>query len=554
MVETITASEKPLSDVFCDKFEFKIPPYQRPYSWTTEEAVTLLDDLLDACREAEQVRDIAPYFLGSIVLIKSHEAAHADVIDGQQRLTTLTILFSVLKELAADGKVRRAADALIRQEGDFGKGTEDTFRLTLRDRDADFFRKHIQLGEATTDPDNLVDAQRNLVANRNALRKRLEDIPEDERGRLLQFAVQRCFLVAVQASDRASAYRVFSVMNNRGLDLTATDILKADIIGALDPADQAKYNDRWEDIEEELGREAFGDLFAHIRMIHRKAKMRGTLEKEFRDYVKPLQRPKAFVDEELPSAANAYEAILSRTVPSARYGAEINRLLSGLSLLDNFDWQPPAIKFIADHHDKAAEILTFLKALDRLAYSMFIRRVDVNGRIGRYADTLRAMERNEDLTAEGLLGLNEDEKAATMDALDQPIYLVQKIRKQVLLRLDEAMSEGSARYELPVVNIEHVLPQTPDADGSWAKAFPDEEERAYWLNRLGNLALLSRYKNSSASNWDFETKKTKYFTTNNATPFVLTTKIISETEWTPETVKRRHEEALNTLADLWNLA
>ncbi len=91
----------PLWKVFSVEYHFKIPHYQRPYAWETTQAADLLNDLSDALD-----RDSAePYFLGSLVLIKQREVAESQVIDGQQRLTTLTILFAVLAELARDADV-----------------------------------------------------------------------------------------------------------------------------------------------------------------------------------------------------------------------------------------------------------------------------------------------------------------------------------------------------------------------------------------------------------------------------------------------------------------
>ena len=95
MPEAIKASEQNLDKVFCNDYMFEIPYYQRPYAWTTEEVGELLDDLLFAMdKDAE-----APYFLGSIVLIKG-DSPDSKVIDGQQRLTTLTILLCTMRELA----------------------------------------------------------------------------------------------------------------------------------------------------------------------------------------------------------------------------------------------------------------------------------------------------------------------------------------------------------------------------------------------------------------------------------------------------------------------
>jgi uncharacterized protein with ParB-like and HNH nuclease domain len=100
---------------------------------------------------------------------------------------------------------------------------------------------------------------------------------EAERLALAQFVVTRCYLVVVATPDLNSAYRIFSVLNTRGLNLAATDILKAEIIGAIPDRERDRYTRKWESIEEDLGRDAFGELFSHIRMIYRKAKPKGTL-------------------------------------------------------------------------------------------------------------------------------------------------------------------------------------------------------------------------------------------------------------------------------------
>lgn len=94
MSNKITGKEYPLSKIFSADFEYHIPGYQRPYAWTEEQAGILFDDLYDFF----QTETIDNYFLGSIVLIKEENKPYADVIDGQQRLTTLSILFSVMAD------------------------------------------------------------------------------------------------------------------------------------------------------------------------------------------------------------------------------------------------------------------------------------------------------------------------------------------------------------------------------------------------------------------------------------------------------------------------
>ena len=87
-MDTIKASEQNLDSVFHRDYEFQIPVYQRPYAWDLEQVGELLDDLVEAMGRGED----EPYFLGSVVLIKQGDDPKSDVVDGQQRLTTLTML------------------------------------------------------------------------------------------------------------------------------------------------------------------------------------------------------------------------------------------------------------------------------------------------------------------------------------------------------------------------------------------------------------------------------------------------------------------------------
>src|SRR5687768_14131084 len=98
MPATIHATEKALFRIFSNDYAFEIPPYQRPYAWAIDQASELLTDILAFLGESTQpVEEVNPYFLGSIVLIKGEDSPKADIVDGQQRLTTLTILMAVLR-------------------------------------------------------------------------------------------------------------------------------------------------------------------------------------------------------------------------------------------------------------------------------------------------------------------------------------------------------------------------------------------------------------------------------------------------------------------------
>ena len=553
MPETIKASEQNLDKVFCDEYLFEIPFYQRPYAWTTDEVGELLEDLLFAMKRGDDV----PYFLGSIVLVKG-DGADSKVIDGQQRLTTLTILLCTLRDLA-DGDVRTALDARVRQRPDPLAGTREVMRLSLRPRDQDFFRANVQqdgaiLGMLETPPRGATDSQQRIFENARCLYERLSERDEDCRRALSEFIIQHCYLVIVSTRDTSSAYRIFSVMNDRGLDLTPPDILKAEIVGEIDQTDQREYSEKWENIEQELGRSRFADLFAHVRMVYAKAKARRNLQDEFRDFVLETCTGTNFIDQILEPYANAYERVLGMSNEDGAGDDSIGARLRHLNRLDNYDWIPPAIAFFRAHPSDLGELARFITDLERLAYGLFIRRANINERIGRYTDILQAMESGDEIwRTDGPLQLRVDEKREIVSALDGPVYTLPRVPKPLLLRLDGLLAGAGARYDHPVISIEHVLPQNPKKPSGWLRWFPDDEERSNWTHRLANMVLLSRRKNSSASNLEFETKKTEYFLHGGVSPFALTTQVANESEWTPSVLERRQRRLIAALKREWRL-
>ena len=557
MSETIEAKELDLSRIFSNDFRFEIPDYQRPYAWTTEQVDDLLDDLDYAIGNGINIQDKAPYFLGSIVIIKQPINSLAHIVDGQQRITTLTILLCVLRELSSSQEFQEALTQCIREQSNVVMGIVGRYRLGVRKRDTAFFQNNIQEIGRLSDflenpPGGMSDSQKRMFENAKYLWTKLSQRSDERRNTLAQFTVQRCYLVVVSTSDQSSAYRIFSVLNDRGLDLSPTDILKADIIGGLDENIRTEYTEKWEDMEEELSRDSFRELFAHIRMIFMKSKMRGTLQQEFQDNVLSRVQGREFIDDVLEPYADAYEILTDASYRSEAGAEDVNNLLRYLNGLDNFDWIPPALTFLKRNPTDALALSQFFKYLERLAYGLFILRANINQRIRRYAEILRAIEKEEDLfSASSPLQLLADEKSEILRVLDGQIYSHLRVRRPLLLRLNSLLSDVGVRYDYPTITIEHVLPQNPDKRSEWLKKFPDEDERAEWTGKLANLVLLSRRKNSSAQNYDFNRKKEAYFQGGGVATFALTTQVLSEPDWTPEVLQRRQKKLIDALKQEW---
>lgn len=556
---SIHAIEKPLHKIFCDDFAFEIPLYQRPYSWEIKHASELLTDLLSFWGNSSQFKkEVNPYFLGSIVLIKEEDKPESQIIDGQQRLITLTILLALLRTLVPS--CVSEITKYIYEKGDKIVGTPDRYRLKLRERDEDFFLKYIQKETRlddllSLDTAQLSDSQKNIKTNAIYFEKELRKLNEEQRQKLLEYMMTRCYLVVVSTSDFDSSYRIFSVLNARGLDLGLTDLLKSEIIGAIPSDQKAKYTKIWEDEEENLGRDTFQDLFAHIRMIHRKAKLRETALNEFRKYILPQLEPQKFIEEIVKPYSSSLEIIKTAVYESDKGAEAVNFLFRWLNKIDNFDWLPPAILYLSQNRHAPDKLKQFFTDLERLAAGLMVMRADVNDRIERYGRLLTDIENKANLYApDSPLQLTPDETNQLIRTLNGDLYLITKICQYVLLRLDTVLSEGEATYNYPKISVEHVLPQNPSKESMWIKWFPAEEERVRYIHCIGNLVLLSRKKNAQAQNFDFDKKKEKYFATSQGVaPFALTTQVLQKNEWTPTIINQRQEELLQKLKTLWRL-
>lgn len=541
----ITGKEYPLSKIFSSDFEYHIPGYQRPYSWTKEETGLLFDDLYNFFQEEKSDN----YFLGSIVLIKEEQKRYAEVIDGQQRLTTLSILFSAMADAFGDSECKSDCKAYLCEKGKALEGIEAKPRVFLRDADHPFFYKYIQNVQldalVALDPVTLdTEAKKHIRENCALLREKLKDIFLDDKQRLefTQFLLTRCYLVVVSTPSQESAFRIFTVMNSRGLDLLPTDIIKSTVIGNLPKEKQQEYTEKWEGLEELTGRDGFNEVFTHTRTIFVKERQKKTLREEFEEYILKTVSPKRLIDDYLVPYTNAYVQLKNCEFTATHHADEVNGLLFWLNKTNNSDWMPPAIKFLAEHPNDSEYVLWFIRKLERLASYLLVTAQDVNHRVDRYKWLLVEMEGRPDSTLTSPLRnieLTDWEKEHFRQTLDGEIYtMTAQRRNYIIQRLDSFMSDGGASYNQKLFTIEHVLPQHPPVHGSWPELWPDEQERMYWLNRIANLVPLTRQRNSAAQNYGFTTKKEKYFQSKGGTSsYVLTTQVINEPKWTPDVVK-----------------
>jgi len=160
----IDAQEIYIKNLFSEKYLFQIPNFQRPFSWTVENFAQLFEDLNDAKNNnqelfADDVQKYEPYFIGSIILCTDESRADGsgvyDIIDGQQRLTSLVILMAVLRDLAVNKKAYDNLSEKIYQEEDEFAGTSESIRLKVRDKERKFFKENVLTPGSTKNVDRI---------------------------------------------------------------------------------------------------------------------------------------------------------------------------------------------------------------------------------------------------------------------------------------------------------------------------------------------------------------------------------------------------------------
>ena len=558
-MSAIKGSDLKLHKVLSSDYEFHIPEYQRPYAWEVEQAEELFEDLWTFMEQEDKTEE---YFLGSIVLVKHERSNRADVVDGQQRLTTLSLLLAAIRDrLMAVDEWKNAFDDFVMEPGSRALGLEAKPRLFLRARDQDFFNRYVQspgsmVDVVKLDKSRYRDSQLNIIQNGSYYMERLAKLDEEQVGRFGQFIVRNCILVLVSTESFKSAYRIFSVMNDRGLDLEPSDILKANIISGIGERERTQYTELWEDAEVRLSRRGFNDLIAHIRMIFRKEKYRRSVLDEFNDYVvKETPGSKALMDQVILPYADALEVIKNRSYVSTDRADNINEIFDWLHRVNNMDWAPVAMEFVRRFDDDTETLEKYLVKLERLAASMFVRGVYVTPRVERYGRVLSELEDGRNLLDDGsTLDMTHQEQRETLERLNGNVYdYPALLRMYIMLRMDSFLAGTAVSYKHKTTTIEHVLPQNPSEGSQWLDDW-SEEQREEWTNKLGNLVLLSRQKNSEASNYDFDLKKQKYFQTRNGVSlYACSTQVLNHQLWTKREVKERQYDLLNVFANNWKL-
>lgn len=575
MATEIKCEKKVIREIF--NMWYCIPDYQRAYVWDTDQVRDLLDDTISAYRENKE----AQYFLGSMVL-KINEKSENNVsyteyelLDGQQRITTVFLILACMRDMLTDypqyqnslaGFVYQAEDAILQQP--------ERMRIifNIRSDVRDFVNEHIKPLHGTCDDALLKEKMQAKDVNisiRNMANAMLvaHEFLEENKSEIigyLSYFLNKVLMIYVATEELQDAFQLFTVLNNRGVKLSSSDILKAENLKELSAADRTSWATRWEEMETYFG-EDFDKFLSHIRTILVKKKQTTTLLKEFDEFVysnqeydrtqkkyvprTPILRRGKDTFELLYSYYHTYQEVFDTDHSVVTGDYEITNYLKLMETGFGADyWIAPVLDYYRKYRRRG--FVAFLKALDRKLSTDWITAATPTVRMENVNAILREIEASQDSAALLQSKTFTINKSDFERVINGDIY-GRSFAKYLLLKLD-LIYRGSSTPMIPqaIASIEHILPRNPSADSQWVKDF-SAAEREEWTNKLGNLVLISRRKNTSQGNRDYVEKKEKYFE-KNIEMFPNSIRIYQNyPEWKLSDLKKNHSDVVTELLNVY---
>lgn len=558
-------SNQTFRQLMANGLSYRVPPFQRDYSWSGDEWDDLWQDIRGLYGEAAE----PAHYMGYLVL-QSSDGKRFDIIDGQQRMTTLTLLIlagiSHLQDLAdaepGEDKNRRRAEQL--RNGYIGYLDPVTLipesKLRLNRHNDRFYQSYRVPLEHIP--------QRGLSASEHLLRKafvwfkdRIKDHAKssgEEVARFIDSVVDKLLFTVIAVTDELNAFKVFETLNARGVRLSSTDLLKNylfSVIHASDPHDSEMkaLENRWEGIIGLLGSERFPEFLRVFWNSRNKLARKTDLFKTIRKQV--TAKGEAFqLIRELDADANIYKALRDPQDPF--WSADEKSDLKKLRIFNVR--QPLALLLTVYNRFAEADRKTFKRVLRAISVISFRYNVICNMQSSQ-------QERIYNRVAVGVSTGELNSKRQIIQALN-PLYPEdgffqeafrekelrttnsrnKKVARYILFELERHASGRDYDFESNQYTIEHVLPE--GADAGW-RAF-DDRQQAQAVYRLGNMTLMSAGKNRELGNCDYPDKRDLYI--NSA--FEITRRIAREyDEWTPDKIDAHQAWMARQAKTIWRI-
>ena len=548
---------------------YHVPPFQRDYSWTEDEWDDLWQDILGLF----SVESETAHYMGYLVL-QSSDNKRFEIIDGQQRLTTLSVMIlsalKYLNKLSAtnidkENNMKRSEQLRSSYIGYLNPVTlVSQSKLELNRHNNKFYQNYLVSLENIP--------QRGLNVSEHLLRKTFlwfsdqiekkfivhQDVGK-ELAAFLDSLVDKLFFTVITVSDELNAFIVFETLNARGVRLSAADLLKNYIFSLLNSESEHELElknleDRWERIVGQLVNESFQEFLRIFWNSRNKFTRKNELFKTVKKFVP--DRSKAFeLLRNLDQAASVYAAMRAST--DSYWNRDEQEAIDNLRM---FNVQQPLSMLLACHDRfyendrqgftricKAVAVLSFrynvicnLHAGDQERLYNDIAIHVSKGKHLKCTDVIKALSKiypNDQQFKDSFL--NKEMK--TTNARNK------KIVRYILFEIEKQSSGNDFDVESSRYSLEHILPEHPSE--SWN--YIEETIQEHYIYRLGNMSILEANLNREAGNDNYISKKDVY-----KKSVINITKDIAEQydEWDERRITERQQKFAKIATSIWRVA
>lgn len=549
---------------------YRIPRFQRDYSWTSEEWDDLWQDLLTTIEEKSENKD-SSHYMGYLVL-QSSDDKNFDVIDGQQRLTTLSIIvLAGLKNLQklidntpeyAEQNKQRLEQLRQTYVGYLDPITlQPKSKLTLNNNNDYFYQNYL-----VTLADRM--PQRNIKASEHSLRKAFEWFdkkiaeyikPSNNKGVEIATFIGNMsdllFFTVITVNDELNAYKVFETLNARGIKLSSTDLLKNYLFSIIHKENNQPDNElnnveiHWNKIVERLGSESFPDFLRVFWNSRYSFVRQNELFKKIREKI--ITRADVFnLIREINDNIDLY---LSLNNPSIATDWSLNTRKYA-EILKMFNVKQPYVLLMSAYRNfNANDFEKTLKACLTISFRYNVICGFHTGDLERVYHKI-AIKINDKISYGEMLQLLQDvyvnDEAFKVHFTDKTLKTTSQRNKKVVRYILTEIEHQKSHINNPAlddtnINIEHIFPENPNT--GW-EIF-DSRDGDLMTYRLGNMALCEKALNTEMANLEFTQKRPCL-----AKSHFETTKTIASYEyWTPENITNRQQAMARIATGIWRI-
>lgn len=550
--------------------QFFVPIYQRKYSWNRDNCLKLVDDILDVAKDKNR----PCHFIGSVIYLAKQDAMHASaikeylVIDGQQRLTTLSIVLLALTDytrlkITDDEEYKKASTNFKKLSRRYLINEDESgdtyYKLRLNEEDFYAWKK---LLENRTKPDDIKYSR--IFENYRFIYKMLCD--KDSDPQLIYDGIKKLRLIDTYLIPEDNAQLVFETVNSTGLPLSTADKIRNFVLMTVDPTSQARlYADYWHPMEKDLGMEFGGTSnFTSFFNYYMTAVLQRQVSSDYYDvFKKYFYDQKSLGTEGIVKQIRQYSKYYTDWIAASNKGDRLHQAMFRVKNTGQLKITPAILKLLSDRNDglisdnDAVEILTIME-------SYWMRRavcalptntagpVCISMLKSLYnEDQLSSFKKNLSTLTYAQRMPNDDEVIQTLKTLK--IYSISSNRTKTIL---DTLENYKRKEYVPTkeYTIEHIMPQT--LSDEWKKELGTDWERIHemYLHTIGNLTLTgynSEYRNKRFTDKqdcvDKDGNKIGY----RHTPIKISSYLTSVPKWGENEILSRAELLAKELIQIW---